>query len=189
MISAPVEVDRRVSYPPALEGCLESLERCIRLVSALQEQGFFERSQGDTTFGAHLRHCLDHYHCLLRGLETGLVDYDARERDRRLEKDPQRMLQVLRQLRDRLELLAQESMSRELAVRQQASSGSLPVTVRSCLEREWIFLSSHTIHHLEILFRIAKDYGFAVDPALTLAFSTATWNAKQSSTGSECSSS
>src|SRR5207248_1017721 len=38
--------------------------------------------------GGHYRHCLDHFTSLLRGLDTDEVDYDHRERDARIESQP-----------------------------------------------------------------------------------------------------
>ena len=37
--------------------------------------------------GGHVRHCLDHVRALERAIETGVVDYDARERELRVEID------------------------------------------------------------------------------------------------------
>ncbi|MEM9161348.1 MAG: hypothetical protein AAGB46_20060, partial [Verrucomicrobiota bacterium] len=40
-----------------------------------------------SSIGAHARHVLDHYGSVIRGLDTGVVDYDARERSTSVEKD------------------------------------------------------------------------------------------------------
>jgi hypothetical protein len=48
--------------------------------------------------GPHLRHCVDHFTLLLDGWRTGFVDYDARSRDRRLERDPRAVLAALRDI-------------------------------------------------------------------------------------------
>ena len=67
--------------------------------------------------GAQLRHCLDCFDCLFRGLRSGRVDYDGRERDTRTEADMDRgrdpLAEVARVLREEIAKLA----DRDLEVR------------------------------------------------------------------------
>lgn len=155
---------------PELEGCFVACDRCELLLDALDGRTYVE-------IGAHLRHCIDHFRCLLRGVAAGAVDYDARDRDPSLERDPARARRALEQVRSELESLDAEALTRPLTVRQSAAPGRDPVASRSTLGRELVFLSSHTIHHLEAMLLRAAARGAELPAGLSLAFSTESYRA------------
>lgn len=160
------------SAPASIQGCLEVCRRCASLVTQL-------RAGADPTIyaavGPHLRHCLDHFTALLRALPAGPVDYDARDRDPALEVEPERMLDALAATERRLAEIPAGSLPQGLEVLQLAAGGAAPHAVGSTLERELVFLSSHTIHHLALVLELAASRGFAVDRDLGVAFSTAAY--------------
>lgn len=155
---------------PALRGCVEACRRCQTLVEHVI--GADDPMAAFGAIGPHLRHCLDHFRCLLRGLETGLVDYDARDRSVALETDPEAFRTALAGIVDRFDALGPEPGRRTLRIRQTAASGAATVTVESSLERELVFLSGHTIHHLAIMKLVAERHGVRVPDQLDYAFST-----------------
>ena len=55
-----------------------------------------------STVGAHFRHVFDHVDALLAGLHGGIVDYDQRARDPRIEQDRTHALAHARRLGERL---------------------------------------------------------------------------------------
>jgi hypothetical protein len=114
--------------------------------------------------GAHVRHVIDHYECLLRGLPDGRVDYDARERDRLLEVDPAAARARLASLVRRLGPLAGREAEEPLAVRLDlgVKGGRSADWTRSSLGRELAFLASHTVHHYAIVALLLRGQG--VDP-------------------------
>jgi hypothetical protein len=125
--------------------------------------------------GPHLRHCLDHFTCLLRGLDSGRVDYDGRDRDTQLESDPQAFRLALDAIVERLARLEPTTIARSLWIRQAAASGGEQVDSPSSLERELVFLSGHTVHHLAIMKLLAAMHGVLVPGDLDYAFSTAAY--------------
>ena len=164
------------SVSSALQGCLEACRRCEVLVNlVLNERG------GQDVFlslGPHLRHCLDHFTCLIRGLETGIVDYDARDRSSTLETSPSALLNSLHQITAEVARLEGTTAVRSLDVVQLAAPGRSRQRVASTLERELIFLSSHTVHHLAVMVEIAAAWGLELPRALGVAFSTAAYLAQ-----------
>ncbi len=158
----------------AITGCLDVCHRCAALVATIEAAG----ASGTAAFaavGPHLRHCVDHFSALLRDLPTGPVDYDRRDRDPSLEADPARLLAALAAIETRLAAIPLEVLSRRLAVLQLAASGASPRAVDSTVERELVFLSSHTIHHLALMIQLAAAHGIAVPAELGVAFSTAAY--------------
>ena len=165
---------RARSDSPAIEGCLEACRRCRVLVEAVRAE---ERSLAHRAYqaiGPHLRHCLDHFHSFLRGLETGVVDYDDRDRDERLERDASQALATLDSITARMEALDPAHV-RPLTMRQEPAPGASAQTVPTSLERELLFLSSHTIHHIASMSLLAASAGISMPRELGVAFSTASW--------------
>ncbi len=134
--------------------------------------------------GPHVRHVIEHYQALLHALssDTACVDYDARNRDLRVQTDPTQTLSALGHLMEKMKsLAANESLNLEtpLTTRLKAGSqGELELSVTTTLGRELLFLSSHSVHHYALLAQYCRAAGvelghdFGKAPA-TVAFEMA----------------
>jgi hypothetical protein len=154
--------------PDAIEGCVEACRRCDAVVESVISQD----RDAYTAVGPHLRHCLDHFRLLLDGWSTGAVDYDARERDVRAERDPALAREILRRITEGLVTIRSQDLGREIRVTQSAAPGRPPLASHSRLERELVFLSSHTIHHIAIMVLAARAAGVTIPADLAVAYST-----------------
>lgn len=113
------------------------------------------------SLGGHFRHCLDFYQRFLAGCESGVVDYDARERDARVESDRgyarDRLLAVIDEMRqlppDCAELPLRVALDKPL-------DGADAPLGRSSVRRELQFLSSHTTHHYALIAAQLRLAGF-----------------------------
>ena len=133
---------------------------------------------GSNSIGAHIRHIYDHVEMLIAGVPEGVVDYDARRRDPRIEVDPEYAVQCLVDGVNSLESLwMTNAASQPLALRAQMSESSdvAQVRVDTTLDRECLYLWQHTIHHFSAISMLARaagvpvPEGFGVTPA-TLSF-------------------
>ncbi len=122
------------------------------------------------SIGGHYRHCLDHFLSLLGGLEGNFVDYDHRQRDPRIESDPEFALSLTRELRGTLEQMDPGALDAPVAARCEVSyeHGDSPVT-RSTLGRELVYAIAHGIHHYALISVMAR----LVDAKLPLHFGVA----------------
>lgn len=152
----------------SVTGCLEACRRCEAVVAAVIEQD----PSAYPAVGPHLRHCVDHFRLLVDGWRSGSVDYDARPRDRRLERDPQEVRDALASIAGSLRAIRSSDLARELLVSQSAAPGRPASPSRSRLERELVFLSGHTIHHIAIMVLAAREAGVNVPARLAVAYST-----------------
>jgi uncharacterized damage-inducible protein DinB len=159
----PVEL-----VPDAVTGCVEACRRCDAVVDAVVAQDL----AAFPFVGPHLRHCVDHFRLLLDGWRSGVVDYDARARDVRLERDPQAVRDALASISGSLAGLRSQDLPHELTVVQSAAPGRPPVSSPSRLERELVFVSGHTIHHIAIMLLAARAAGVEIPPQLAVAYST-----------------
>ena len=75
---------RSLSLLSAVENVLQ--QGCT-LLKSVSNVTYTRRQDGPHTssLGAHYRHVLDHFVCLLEGLEMGQINYDQRRRNREIE--------------------------------------------------------------------------------------------------------
>jgi hypothetical protein len=124
--------------------------------------------------GAHLRHCLDFYDCLLEGLTSGRVDYNRRERDELTATDPERAVARIDATSLAIEGISHSGLFTHLLVRADGSGDQSDPTLwgRSSVERELQFLLSHTIHHFALIALIVRLQGIEPGPEFGVAPST-----------------
>ncbi len=110
----------------------------------------------NASMGSHYRHFLDHFSSLLRGLESGVIDYDARDRDLRLEQSPQMARELTCALSERLGQLTDDQLTLSVLVRCQVGYGVTSPSTRSTLGRELIYAAAHGIHHFALIAVIGR---------------------------------
>ena len=121
--------------------------------------------------GSHVRHVLDHYDALLAGIDSGHVDYDARERDRATECDRETAIRRLRRIAAELHALLAHDGDRALRVSLDCGTGGRRPAA-STLARELQFLVSHTVHHDALVAAAARTLGVETERGFGVAPST-----------------
>lgn len=101
------------------------------------------------TIGQHTRHVIEMYQVLLNNYEQGLVCYDKRPRDPRIEQDVHHAVTLLKQLAYHLE---REDRKLLLVYTLNGSTSKIPTRYF----RELMYNLEHAIHH-EALLRIALE--------------------------------
>lgn len=123
--------------------------------------------------GAHVRHVVEFYECLLEGLDSGYVDYDSRRRDLLVERSPNEAVARMERV---MEQMKRVSADRLLMVRPEGAGPSglgQPVGwMESSAARELQAVCSHTVHHLALIGIAARAQGLAVPAAFGMAPST-----------------
>ncbi|MDA8018674.1 MAG: hypothetical protein MPN21_14630 [Thermoanaerobaculia bacterium] len=136
----------------------QAMDLVERIGSSYAEPGPY----GQASAGAHMRHVLDCYHCFLRGLgDEYQVNYDARDRDRRIETDGEYASAVILRIVDSLESLRPEDLEHKLKVQVDAAAWkqSDELWSDSSVGRELQFLLSHTVHHFALMAMILRALG------------------------------
>jgi hypothetical protein len=110
----------------------------------------------NASIGSHYRHFLDHFSSLLRGLEAGVIDYDARDRDPRLEQSPQLAQELTRALRHRFGRLTADQLAQPVRARCQIGYGGGSPMTGSTLGRELVYAAAHGIHHFALIAVIGR---------------------------------
>jgi len=159
-------------WETARRGCVESCDRCLLLVDQIPAALYRGDDSAVQAIGPHVRHIIDHFTLFVRGIDAGEIDYDARDRDGIVERDPDVAAEALREVREQLLGLAPELGDREVVIRQASARNSEALCYRSTGARELVFLSSHTIHHLALIACLCEQLDMTLPESFNLAFST-----------------
>ncbi len=135
--------------------------------------------------GPHVRHIIEHFDALQKALSDSgqprVLDYDARERDTRIETEP---AFALSRLLDLQQWLAgpdwcDASFNVPLAVHLRVGlQGEHNIASQSTVGRELTFLSSHAVHHFAILQGYARQEGLSFGPGLGKAPATVAFESR-----------
>jgi uncharacterized damage-inducible protein DinB len=145
------------------EGNVAFLEQGAELIGRLSDDQY---AITPATFlrggvGPHFRHILDHYDCFLDGLDRGRVDYDARPRDSRTERERRvalsRIADTCRRLRALDPRLASAPIQATLSCAEPP--GTRPLWSATSVVRELQFLASHTVHHYAVIAAMLRPQG------------------------------
>ena len=162
-----------------INNCIELLQQVIALVKLIDETIFVSTSSISPrgSIGAHLRHILDFYDCLLAGLESGQVDYNRRKRDPQIEGNSDYAIEKIEATIQRLRLVSFSDEQRQITVStEQDPTGSYFWCYSSVL-RELVFLESHTVHHYSLIAMILRLHGIEPAEGFGVAASTLSyWN-------------
>lgn len=149
---------------------IKALQQGERLLGQLSDAAYNHPVQQvfQSTVGTHIRHNIDHYACFLSGLESGRIDYAARQRDRRVEQDRLYAITEMSNLRMRLERVTEVWNGLRLQVVTDVGPGHASTSIK----RELEFLLSHTTHHYALMAIICRLQGIDVESDFGIAPST-----------------
>ncbi|MCU0374877.1 MAG: DinB family protein [Chitinophagaceae bacterium] len=118
------------------------------------------------SIGAHCRHIIEFYQCLLNGLSLGEICYEKRARDLRLQTERPMALEAIEQL---VAAIPQNDMPLQLKVSELDGSNQY---LQSSFLRELHYVSEHAIHHIALIKIGFASLGIATPPNFGVATST-----------------
>ena len=98
----------------------------------------------NATIGQHVRHIIELYICLYNGYETGVVNYEKRNRDIRIETDKDFAIEFLQMITHNL-----DKSNKDLLL--EACDDHSPVPIATNYYREIIYNLEHTVHHMALI--------------------------------------
>ncbi|HEY8239948.1 MAG TPA: hypothetical protein VIH35_00800 [Kiritimatiellia bacterium] len=152
------------------------LEQGLELLRSLSDDAYVRSSHPEYTsgVGGHLRHCLDHYTNFLDGVAVGKVDYDARQRDARIESDRFYASSIMERIITGLRALRESDATNFVTIKMDGGDDSDTDNwwSPSSAQRELQFLLSHTVHHYALVSLILRAQGISLAPGFGVAPST-----------------
>ena len=158
---------------------IETLGQGLALLDAIDVEIYRRPGRGGPSgsIGNHIRHCLDVYSCLLRGMDTGRIDYGDRRRDDRIANDPMVAIEHLLVVVEGLERLESLDGNRALLVRSE-DEGAVDDPrswCRSTVSRELQYTMGHTIHHYALVACLLQNDDIELPEGFGIAPSTIAW--------------
>lgn len=97
----------------------------------------------------HVRHILEFYICLFDGLQSGIINYDKRKRDPRIENDKAFTLELINEIKENIDnQTLNDDLSLDLKYGEEAED---IIRLSTNFYRELAYNIEHTIHHLAII--------------------------------------
>ena len=130
-----------------VENCIDNLKQIKDLTQNISDVEYRHscRTLFNSSIGQHIRHALEFYICLFRGLECNIVNYDERERQHDLESQPEIALEVINNIIKQLNTVLSNQKIEVKA--NYTSKEDDEVCMHSSLYRELGFCLEHCIHH------------------------------------------
>jgi len=100
----------------------------------------------NASIGQHVRHVVELFQCLLNGYETGLVNYEKRKRDTKIETDKGFAVLLLQDIVNAIDRVNKD-LNIEVALGHDAE-GAL---ISSNYFREVLYNIEHAIHHMALI--------------------------------------
>lgn len=128
---------------PALN---HSLDELTKLLHQLSDDEFAANCQAlsNATIGEHTRHIIEMFQCLEKFYESGIVDYDLRDRNKLIQTSTNYAIECIRNIQDNLD---RPNKNIEL---QQLIDGE-EIRIDSNYHRELLYNLEHCIHHQALI--------------------------------------
>jgi hypothetical protein len=123
----------------------------------------------NATVGQHVRHIIELFQCLETGYETGVVNYEKRKRDYRIETDRRFAAVLLRRIFRNM-----GKPNKRISLEAEDYNETLEtVTIPSNYFREIAYNLEHTIHHMALIrVGINEVGGISLPDTFGVAYST-----------------
>lgn len=131
------------------DSCSGQLEELKELLLQLQASDYRSISPvfRKSSIGQHVRHILELFDCLVCQSESGVINYDLRERNLQLESDPAAALAKITELQSRISI-----SDRELILFPDQNPNT--EGIKTTYNRELLYNLEHCVHH-QALIRLA----------------------------------
>lgn len=149
---------------PVIESLLE-LSDCVVRISLGDDEGGYVHA------GPHVRHCLDYFHALKAGVDSGVIDYNARRRGSAIERNA---AAALTDIADMLVWLRRVEIADEpiWVIAEYSNVTQAIGKFRSSIAREMLHVIEHTVHHAAFIVAIAARHGIDLDEQTGVAAAT-----------------
>lgn len=123
-----------------------SLNELIELLNQLSNEEYSQKCQhlSNATIGEHTRHIIEMFQCLENHYESGLVNYDKRERNLKIQTDTDFAIEMIVSIKENL---LKENKKIEL----QQIIDSDEIRIESNYFRELLYNLEHCIHHQALI--------------------------------------
>lgn len=134
-----------------IEATINKLAQVQFYLDALDDQAYQAHLEvlSYASIGAHTRHIIEFYQCLLDQCSGGKIDYDQRNRSNAIEEGTDTALAAIETIIDQVRAIDTDQRVK-LAISYDSGSDYFEL-VDTSVERELVYNLEHVIHHLAII--------------------------------------
>ncbi|MDX8553352.1 DinB family protein [Tenacibaculum sp. 1B UA] len=143
----------------------KNLQRGIKLLEAINDEQYSDTSIPPyySSIGANMRHILDVFVCIFKGLDKKCVDFSDRERNQLAEQKTEFGIVYFKEVIEQLYCLETEDFDIIISVTDDLGTGK--VTANYTLGSALIQAHSHAIHHFASIGFIINQLGIELPDA------------------------
>ncbi|MFO7258550.1 MAG: DinB family protein [Bacteroidota bacterium] len=133
------------------KACTHILEQLADVCRQIQPEHFAQpvKTLSMATIGQHIRHTLEFFICLERGVGRGVVNYDKRAHDRHIETDKDLAASRIESIKQFVsDLMGDTPLTLEVGY---DLSKEQYVTVHTNFSRELVYNIEHAVHHMALI--------------------------------------
>ena len=145
-----------------ISAIIQNLNRGVNLLNSIDDRQYSNNSTAPyySSIGVHMRHILDVFDCIFRGLESGVIDLSDRQRNEMAEQHVDEGIRYFSEIIEQLEALQQADLNASVRVRDDLGLGM--VTANYTLAAALIQAHSHAIHHFASIGYIIAQLGISL---------------------------
>ena len=131
-----------------------TLNNLVKLISPL-DKIYAQKNihLNNETIRKHVRHIIDFYLCFINGIKIKFIDYDKRERNKKVENDKEYAIKTISVI---INLLKNSYLNTPITITLNLSITKS--SLNSSIERELMYIVDHAIHHGHIIQLFIKNY-------------------------------
>ena len=143
----------------------KNLRRGIKLLESISDEQYSDKSIPPyySSIGTNMRHVLDVFSCVFKGLENDCIDFSLRERNLLSEEKTEAGIEYFNCVISNLHALEAEDFDKIISVTDDLGTGS--VTANYTLGSALIQAHSHAIHHFASVGFIINQLGIELPDA------------------------
>lgn len=171
----PLRREQQMDAPELVMAAQDVLLQGLGLLFELRDHAYSSVATApfNASIGQHYRHVLEHFQSLIRGISAREINYDARERNPRLQGEVTYATIATCDVLRGLKRYSEETLARPCKVINSVGYGaSNPSTFESNASRELAYCIGHAIHHYAIVRLICHELGVTVPAEFGVAPST-----------------
>ena len=141
---------------------IQNLNRGVNLLNTIDDNQYGNNSTAPyySSIGVHMRHILDVFDCIFRGLESGEVDLSDRQRNELAETRVNFGIHYFEEIIKKLEGIRGKDLNQMIAVKDDLGMGM--ETANYTLAAALIQAHSHAIHHFASIGYIISHLGISL---------------------------
>ncbi|MDB2571655.1 DinB family protein [Polaribacter sp.] len=148
-----------------IRAIVENLERGIQFLNSITDSEYSNATVPPyfSSIGCNIRHVLDAFTSIIKGFESGHVDFSDRKRNTICEAQTEEGIRYIKETIQQLNDFKNEDFTKIISVTDNLGNGD--ITINYTLENALAYAHSHAIHHFASIGFLVNQLGIELQDA------------------------